>query len=597
MPNHDSSTRTKQENAPQHHTIEKSARLSLGGKRWQTHEPAPRNHIECFSKLRRPVAQVLYNRDITTLQEFERFRETYCPGDPLELKGMHQAVRNIKRSIEAKEKIAVYGDFDVDGVTATALMVETLEMLGANVIPHIPRRIEEGYGLNLQSLRDLWERGVRLVITVDCGIRDVDDVRQARKGLDIIITDHHSVGPTLPPAITIINPKQTDCPYPFKDLAGVGVAFKLAQALLQSHRSVKDEHSPTEDNLLDLVALGTVADIVPLRGENRYLVKRGMEKLNNPQRPGIQALMERTRLQPGEINTWAIGFVIGPRLNAAGRLDTAMLSYNLLTSKSLKEAKVLAEKLEEINQKRQRLTVDMVERARGQVIAEPLPLLLFTADDGFHPGIVGLVANRLSDEFYRPSVVVELGTKESRGSCRSIPEFNIVAALDKCADLLVRYGGHDMAAGFTVTNENLSALSERLVEIASSELSDLELRPTLVIDAEVELSEMDNVTQDQLEQLEPYGRDNPQPLFASYDVRVLSQRAVGKKEVRHLKLTLSDGQTRWDGIAFRQGEWAGKLPDLVDVVYHLEINEWNDRQRLQLNVQDVRPSGLDEAIS
>lgn len=562
-------------------------------KRWQVAPPPPPDHTARFPGLSPFIVQLLYNRGLSTPSEVLAFLKGDWPEDnPFRLKGVSEAVTRLRQAIRQQEPIAVYGDFDADGVTATALLVETLSALGAQVRPYIPHRVDEGYGLNMGALRELARQGNKVVVTVDCGIRSIPEVAYGRRlGLDIIVTDHHSPGEKLPPATAAINPKQTDCRYPFKELAGVGLAFKLAQALLRANRQTPVASGKVdldEEDLLDLVALGTVADLAPLLGENRALVRRGLEKLNQPQRLGLQALISQAGVKPSQITATTIGYVLGPRLNAAGRLDTAMASYNLLTSNSPAEARSLALKLEEVNRERQRLTVDTLERAREQVLAiGEEERLFFVAAEDYLPGIVGLVAQRLTEEFYRPSAVVELGPKRSRGSARSIPEFNITAALDQCRDLLVRYGGHAAAAGFTVANANLELLQQRLRQIAMHQLEGLELLPTLSIDAEVDLSEMNWATYALLEQLEPFGYANPVPLLLSRGVIVRDARAVGED---HLKMTLSDGRAVWDAIAFRQGEWAGRLPRRIDVVYTLEVNEWNEERRLQLNVKDLRPS-------
>ncbi len=564
-------------------------------KRWQIAPPAPPSHLARFPDLPPLIVQVLYNRGISTPQDVRDFLAgRFAPDNPFRLKGMAEAVTRLRRAIRAGEPIAVYGDFDADGVTATALLAQTLAALGATVYPYIPHRVKEGYGLNIGALRGLAAQGVRVVVTVDCGIRSVEEVRYGQElGLDIIVTDHHSVGEELPPALTAIDPKQPDCPYPFKDLAGVGLAFKLAQALLRTNRQVpilrRKKAALDEEDLLDLVALGTVADLAPLLGENRAQVMRGLEKLNAPQRPGLRAMIAQAGLRPGEITTTSIGYVLGPRLNAAGRLDDAMVSYNLLTTPSAAEAESLAQELEERNRERQRLTLEMLERARRQVLALAEERLFFIAAEDFLAGIVGLVASRLTEEFYRPTVVVEMGPEESRGSCRSIPEFNITAALDQCRDLLIRHGGHAAAAGFTVATANLKSLQRRLQEIAREELAGLELVPTLFVDAEVDLAELDWATQAHLAKLEPCGYANPTPLFLSRRVIVRDARTVGA-DARHLKLTLSDGRTIWDAIAFGQGQWADKVPRHVDIVYSLEVHEWGGEKRLQLNVKDLRPS-------
>jgi single-stranded-DNA-specific exonuclease len=572
--------------------------LTTKPKRWQVAPPLSPDHAARLPGLSPLVVQLLYNRDLKTPSEVQAFLKGDWPEDnPFQLKGMNEAVTRLRQAIRQQEPVAIYGDFDADGVTATALLVGTLSALGAQAEPYIPHRVDEGYGLNKSALRELAQKGTKVVVTVDCGIRSISEVAYGRGlGLDIIVTDHHSPSEELPPATAAINPKQADCRYPFKKLAGVGLAFKLAQALLRANRQTPVARGKVdlgEEDLLDLVALGTVADLAPLLGENRALVTRGLERLNQPQRLGLQALISQAGVRPGQITATTIGYVLGPRLNAAGRLDTAMASYNLLTSNSLDEARRLALELGEANRQRQRLTVDTLERAREQASAiGEEERLFFVAAEDYLPGIVGLVAQRLTEEFYRPSVVVKLGPEQSRGSARSIPEFNITSALDQCSDLLVRYGGHSAAAGFTVINANLEPLQQRLRQIATHQLEGVELLPTLSIDAEVDLSEMNWATHALLKQLEPFGYGNPVPLFLSREAIVRDARVVGED---HLKMTLGDGRATasrgvWDAIAFRQGGWAGKLPRRIDVVYTLEVNEWNEEKRLQLNVKDLRPS-------
>ncbi len=582
--------------------IETEFPMALSLKRWQVVPTAPPSHIARFPHLHPITVQVLYNRGLTDPADVVAFLSGESgEANPFTLQGMHAAVTRLRQALRASEPIAVYGDFDADGVTATALLVQTLRALGGRVRPYIPHRVDEGYGLHKDALTQLARDTVRLVVTVDCGVRSLDEIAHANQmGLDVIVTDHHSVGLELPEAVAVVDPKRADSRYPFGELAGVGVAYKLAQALLRSHRQTPvttQEVRLEEEDLLDLVALGTVADLVPLLGENRTLVHRGLARINHMERPGIEALCRQAGLKPGQVDTTAIGYTLGPRLNAAGRMDHAKSAYQLLETKYSAEAEQLAGELNRLNRERQQLTLVTQERARqlALVTAKDAPLLFAAAPD-FRAGIVGLVASRLVDEFYRPAVVVEVGEKVSRGSCRSIPEFHITDALDECTGLLVRHGGHAAAAGFTARTQDLAKLKDRLLALATEELEMQELMPTLQVDAEVPLQEMNEQLWEKLQRLEPFGKGNPHPLFLSRNVRLLGQRAVGK-EGRHLKLRLSDDRATWDGIAFRQGEWAGKLPDRVDIVYHLEVNEWNDQRRLQLNVQDVRPSGLDDTIA
>lgn len=553
----------------------------------------PPRQRDRFPQLHETIVQILYNRSIREVEDVRAFLAQDAPlHDPFLLEGMDVTVERIERAIRDGERIAVYGDFDADGVTSTALLTQTLQALGATVAPYIPDRVDEGYGLNTDALDNLAGRGANLIITVDCGIRSLTEVAYgARLGLDIIVTDHHSVGPELPPALAVINPKQPGCEYPFKGLAGVGVAFKLAQALLKTVPSPAGNNTPLhEEHLLDLVAVGTVADIVPLIDENRSLVQRGLAQLNAPWRQGIQALMANAGIKPGHVNSAAIAFVLGPRINAAGRLQNAMLAYYLLMTGDPVRAARYADQLSLLNQERQRLTLEATDLARAQVIDETghAPHLLFAASPDFKAGIVGLVASRLTEEFYRPSIVVERGDEESRASCRSISEFHITHALDECADLLMRHGGHAAAAGFTVRNENLPALQEQLQAIARRELAEVELVPKLQIDAELTLGPETYDLYDQLARLQPFGEANPDPIFCSRGLRVGRRQAIGP-EGRHLKLTVNDGRAWWNAIAFRRGQEADQLPGRVDLAYQLDMNEWNGQKRLQLIVRDWQP--------
>ena len=572
--------------------------MATRSKRWQVAPTAPPSHVALFPQLHPITVQVCYNRGLTEPADVAAFlNRQQDETNPFALEGVAAAVTRLRQALRAREKIAVYGDFDVDGITATAVLVQTLEALGGHVHPYIPNRIDEGYGLHRQALTHLARDGIRVVVTVDCGVRSSDEVAHAnRLGLDVIVTDHHSVGPRLPEAVALIDAKLSDGHNRFGELAGVGVAYRLAQALLRAERQAPAAAQRVrleESDLLDLVALGTVADLVPLRAENRTLVHRGLARINSMERPGIQALCRVARLQSGQVDATAIGYALGPRLNAAGRLGHAGTAYELLTAQYPGEAERLAARLDLLNKERQRLTRDLNIRAREAAMSEIRDSrLIFVADADFPVGITGLVAGRLAEEFYRPAVVANVGDRVSRGSARSIAEFHITKALDECNDLLIRHGGHAGAAGFTVASKDLGQLTTRLRRMAADQLAGIELTPVLVVDAEVALSQMSWDLQRGLAELEPCGYGNPQPLFLSRNVQVQRHWTVGR-DGRHLKLALSDSGALWDGIAFRQGEWAGRLPDRVDIVYQLEVNEWNDRQRLQLNVQDIQPAAAD----
>ena len=390
----------------------------------------------------------------------------------------------------------------------------------------------------------------------------------------------------------MINPKQADDPYPDKNLAGVGIAYKLGLALLNELRRTGDHLAIGFDEtlLLDLVAIGTVADLAPLTAENRSLVRRGLKAIRQPRRQGLQALIGVCGLLPRRVQATDIGFVLGPRLNAAGRLDSALASFDLLTTQSVNEAGYLAQQLDNQNRDRQKITRE------SQVIAEEIALaddpdsmLLFAADPGFNPGIVGLVASRLTEQYYRPAIVAHHGETHTRGSCRSIPEFHITQALDQCEQLMEHHGGHAAAAGFTVRNENLDELVSRLRVIAGEQLSGLDLRPVLHADLEIQLSNLLPEIIEQLEILQPTGYGNPQAVFVSRELKVNDHRLVGR-DGSHLKMTVSDGWITYDAIAFRQGHWHVDMPLFVDLMYTFEKNEFNGKESLQLKIKDIKPS-------
>jgi single-stranded-DNA-specific exonuclease len=561
--------------------------------RWAVAPPPPPSLLKAFPNIPPLVIKILYNRGAQTPSQIEAFlKGGEEPFNPFKLKDMDKAVTRIRKAIKGREPIAIYGDFDVDGVAATAILLETIKALGGNAIPYIPDRLYEGYGLNKPALRSLARKGIKLVITADCGIRSVEEARFARQiGLDLIITDHHSIGPEIPPALAVINPKREDCPYPFKDLAGVGVAFKLSQALFMANRRVPIAPGLKEEpNFYDLVALGTIADVVPLIGENRTLAVRGLQLLNSPARPGLKALMQVAGITPGTVDSYAISFILGPRLNAPGRLATAMLSLDLLTSREEALALELARELDRWNRQRQKLMNEHLEKARLKAL-ETLEknLVIMVGDEGFAPGVVGLVASKLTEEFYRPAIVLELSPERSRGSARSIPEFDITKALDQCADLLQRYGGHAAAAGLTLETRNLPALQARLEEIAQESLKDLDLIPTLTIDAEAPLDQITPELCRYISKLEPFGYANPEPLFLTRRVQVRDYRLVGE-DSKHLRLTLSWASKNWVAIGFRMGPRAGEIREFMDLVYTPKLDYWGNQESVQLLLRDFRPS-------
>lgn len=570
-------------------------------KRWELLPVAPPEFIQAIPE--HPIlSQVLYNRQVDTSEKVVAFLNgaDAVQENPFRLRGMNRAVERIVRAIDKKESICVYGDFDADGITATALLVSALEKAGAQVGGYIPDRVDEGYGLNVEAIERLGQQA-GLLITVDCGIRSIEEVIAAQRvGLDVIVTDHHSVGRELPPALAVINPRRPDHKEPvFDSLAGVGVAYRLAQAVLRA--ASQKARSPLsteqaelyEQELLDLVALGTIADMMPLVGENRSLVSRGLKKLAEGQRVGLFALMEVAALNPASVDSTSVSFRLAPRINAAGRLSNAQLAYELLRSAEYSRAYDLAAQLEALNRERQQLTIDAQNLAESQLgdLSNGLPPILITASPEFRSGIVGLVAGRLAEQYYRPALVVEQGPETSRGSARSIDEFDITAALDQVGHLLVRHGGHSRAAGFTVANEKYDEFTQALRALADEALANVEdLRPRMRVDAEVKWDDLDWALQAELARLEPLGQANEPPLLLVRNCRVRGARAVGSG--KHLKLVLDGylGSNVLDAIGFGLGERAGRLSqdERVDILAHLEINEWQGRKSLQLNVQDLR---------
>jgi len=493
-------------------------------------------------------------------------------------------VDRIARAIRRGEPIVVYGDYDVDGVTANALLTQTLQALGARVTPYIPNRFDEGYGLNADALTRLHAEGARLVITVDCGIRPAEPVIHGQAlGLDIVVTDHHH-----PPAVAVVNPRREDDAYPDKNLAGVGVAYKLAQALMQR---LAPERAAEVRRHLDLVALGTVADVVPLRGENRHLVRAGLRLLRQPRRQGLFSLMGVAGVKPERLSAGHIGFILGPRLNAAGRLDSAMAALRLLLTEDVWEAGQLAQQLDVQNRRRQQLTEETVEAAARMAVPDPEepPWVLFAAHPDFNPGVVGLAAARLVERFHRPALVAQIDGEWVRGSCRSIPEVHITQALDRCGHLLERYGGHAAAAGFTVHRSRMDDFVACLTAVVAEQLRGRDLRPVLRADAEATLAELSPELLRELRWFEPTGMGNPRPRFVVRGVRMKGLRAMGAQG-QHFRFTADDGTATRPAVAFRLSHRLEALPSVVDLLVTLEWNHYNAASTLQLQVRDLRPA-------
>ena len=539
------------------------------------------------------LQQLFWNRELRSEPQALAFvrREMPPETDPFQLAGMDAAAERVLAALDERERIAVYGDYDVDGVTATLLLLELLQAFGGDVVPYIPQRNDEGYGLHNAALEALAAEGVRLVITVDCGVRALEQAEHARGlGLDLVISDHHHVGDLLPSAVAVIDPKRADCSYPEQMLSGVGIAYKIAAGLLA--RRTPAQSGVSARGFLDLVALGTVADLVPLCGENRGLVHAGLEMLNAAPRPGVRALLQAARSN-GRVTARTIGFQLGPRLNAAGRLGSAMDALRLLGATDLEEANQLARELELRNRERQALTREVSERALQLALeqaGEDDPFILFAEHEDFHTGLVGLAAARLCEQRNRPAVVARRKDGLITGSARSVAEFHIADALRQCADLLHRHGGHAAAAGFTLRlpEENWKLFVRQLGEIAREQLSEKDLRPMLSIDAQVRPAQLTERLAEQLNYFEPAGTENLTPLFLWRGAQVVERRAVGKSNA-HLKLKVhAENGEPLDAIGFWLGDRLEQLPEMVDLVFAFETNEWLGRKRQQLNLKDVR---------
>ncbi len=538
------------------------------------------------------VAQVLINRGITTVEEARNFLSTKTEllHDPYLMKDMDKAVARIRRAVDNREKVRIFGDYDVDGVTSTAVLLKALQRIGAAPDYYIPERLTEGYGMNQDAVRTAARDGVSLIITVDSGISSVAEVTLAGTlGIDVIITDHHEPPAELPEAVAIINPRQADCPYPFKFLAGVGVAFKLGQSLL-------DEKDPAElREMAELLCMGTIADIVPLKGENRIFVKEGLKYLGRTSNAGLLALMNECGIDPGKLNSRQVAFQMAPRINAAGRLGDAGICVRLLLSEDAQEARELAAELGSLNSRRQSLEAAIYTEALEIIEDGDIDLqrerVIVLAREGWHLGVIGIVASKLVQDFYRPVVLLGIDGETAKGSARSIPSFNIFEAFSACQEFLTRFGGHSQAAGLTIPADNIAGFREAVNRYASVELTEDDLVPEVFIDTEVEISDLDDKLFRQLEMLAPYGCQNPDPVLACRSAGVLDCRNVGSGG-SHLKLRVTDTRVVMDAIGFNLATQGAILEndDYVDLVFALEKNEWNGRTALQLNIKDIRPA-------
>jgi len=531
------------------------------------------------------IGRLLALRGVSTPDDVRAFFGE-APAGAIALPDLGRAVERLARACRAGETVAVYGDFDVDGITAAALITEGLTALGARPLPYLPHRIDEGYGLNTRAIDSLRQLGATLLVTADCGTSSIDEIRHAgRLDMETIVLDHHTVPPQLPPASAIVNPKRPGGPD--EEPAACGIAYYVLQAL---HQALGRE--PDGARMIELVALGTVCDLAPLVGENRRLVRDGLAALRATERPGLRALLEVAAVDPARAGTEAIGFALGPRLNAAGRMAHARLAFDLLIARDEDRARELAAELDALNRERQQAT-QAANALAAELAAEEGDdaALLMIGHADLPLGIVGLVASRLVDAYHRPAVVYQHGEVESRASCRSIDEFHITDALRARPELFERFGGHRAAAGFTALNDNLPAIKEHLLARAAEKLAGLDLRPAVDIDAELPLASLRGEEIRWLARMAPHGIGNPEPVFLSRNVLVLERQAVGA-DAAHLRLKLRDGAVVWPAIAFRHDGDGIEEGTRVDVVYSLGADRMIS-DGLQLRVLDVRPAGLE----
>lgn len=556
--------------------------------RWEIN-PVNKDQVETLAnalEIPNVVARLLVQRGLTTIDEARSFLyiENQSFYDPFLLLGMDIAVARIKQAIMNEEMIMVYGDYDADGVTSTSVLMTALQQMKANVEFYIPNRFTEGYGPNEEAFRFAAQQGISLIITVDNGVSGVHEANVLKElGVDLIITDHHEPGPVLPEALAIIHPNHPEGNYPFKELAGVGVAFKLAHALLGK--------APV--HLLDLVAIGTIADLVALHDENRLMVKQGLQVLRQTSRKGIQALCRVAGAAIADLDEESVGFVIGPRLNAVGRLSDADPAVELLMTEDAQEAESLAIEIDAMNKERKAIVSEITEQAINQV-EENYPLeenrVLVIAKEGWNPGVVGIVASRLVDKYYRPVIILCLdpAVGKAKGSARSIAGFNMFEELSQNRDILPQFGGHPMAAGMTLSMDEVDTLRIRLNEQAKF-LAPEDFIPITTVDTLTHLEEIDLNSISKLQMLAPFGMKNPKPKVLIEQSSVSSIRKIGANQ-NHLKITLEKGPSALDGIAFGLGELADHVSPLakIDVIGELSINEWNNTRKPQIFVKDVK---------
>ncbi len=534
------------------------------------------------------VAALLGNRDITDIEEARKFlfdSTVDSLHDPFFLKGMTKLVARINQAKEKQEHVMVFGDYDVDGVTSSTLMRKVLEQMGIEITNHIPHRMEDGYGLNEDVAKKAHDKGVTLFITVDCGITAITEVEKINSfGIDVIIIDHHEPSiEGIPPAYAIVNPKQKDCSYPFTELATVGLVSKVIHALT----------GKPDLNVMDLVAIGTIADVVPLRGENRVLVKCGLPLVNKTKNYGLRALLRATKLDTKQISPFHIGFVIGPRINAAGRMDSAHEALDLFLCKDDESAERQVKILEGHNRDRQRMQQEVVQEALDIVEQEENfkdQKVIVLGKEGWHKGVIGIVASRLTDKYYRPSIVISIKDGVGTASARSIDGFHLHEAIEKCSNCLENFGGHQAAAGLTIKEENIDPFRKLINEVASKTIISKKIDPTLDIDLEIQLKHIDLDLTQIVDDMQPFGEGNPQPIFCSKRLMVRGRPQILGKGT--LKFWVTDGEKSFSAVGFGMADYEKLVRDAdrIDLAFNLSIDDWNKAPVPQLMIKDIKVS-------
>lgn len=571
--------------------------MTILNKKWTVAEPAPDAFLNKYSQYSFLILQLLYNRGIDTQDEIEEFfnpnylRDLF---DPMLFKNMNRAIDRIARAYNNKERVAIYGDYDADGVTSSVLLMELFrDILKLQGQIYIPDRLTEGYGMNSKAIEWLKEKNIDLIITCDCGVSNKKEIDYAKKlGMDTIVTDHHSLPHDFSDKYIVINSKQKDDKYPYKELAGVGIVFKLTQAIIKNIKKFKSlEIEPNiEKKFLDLVAIGTIADCSPIISENRTLVKYGIEVLKKTPRKGLNALYDISSMNKKDINTYAVGFVIAPRINAAGRLDHANAAYKMLATNDDNEAYNYAKQLNQSNISRQQITERITREAKNSIGEVDKNMKLITAvGDGWPTGVVGIVAGKISEEYNRPVLIAGKGEIETVGSARSIDGFNIIEAISQSKDILTEYGGHKKAAGFSLKNENLIKFFDKIRDIANEKISDDDLISQISIDKIIQLDDVSWELFEEISMFEPYGIDNNKPLFQINNLKIKKINFLGKDK-RHIKIEIeNNNSSEVEIIGFNFGKYSNNLKegDIMNIVAEININEWNGSRKLQIIIRDI----------